>query len=201
MPNIGDGNWIEAPQRGVLHYESSKPMWQRLSRCYPPQLEVIPLFLLALAFYLTLHNYSNLPDKIPTHFDLHGNPDEWSSRNMIFLLPGLNAFLYVLLSVFNIWLAIAKDPRTLISLPERRKAALSEAQIEKLRVFLNRCLFLMKALLQGMITYLLYNTIEVAFERADGLGVPFFLILTALLGLAGAMVWNSFRISRIPRQT
>lgn len=198
--NHGKVRWIEALPGAVLHYKSARPMWQKLSRCYPPQLEVIPLLLLLLALFLALHNYSSLPEKIPTHFDLHGNPDEWSGRNMIFLLFGSNAFVYILFSVFNIWLAIAKDPRSLMNLPGKRKAALSQAQIERLRLFLNRCLFLMKILMQGMMTYLLYNTIEVAFERARGLGAPFFLILATLLGLAGVMVWTGLRITRVSRQ-
>ena len=173
-------------------------MWQKLSKNYPPQFELVALFLVLLTFYLTASNYSSLLDKIPTHFNFRGVPDDWDSRKELLVYPILSACLSILFTVINVLLAIVKDPRKLINLPPKRKAALSNAQIEKLRIFLNRSLFALKILIQGLLAYSLYITIEVALFRATSLGVPWFLFMVAILMLAGYMVWESFRITSNP---
>ena len=174
-------------------------MWQKLSKCYPPYLELIPLFLLVFTLYLALSNYTTLPDTIPTHFNAQGIADDWGSKTTIFFILGLNALIYVLFTVLNIWFAIAKNPRALINLPAKRKAALSDKQVEALRVTLNRYLFLLKIVTQGLFTYLLYITIEIAWERAHSLGVLFFLFILAILAVAGLMVWKAFQITKTPK--
>ena len=174
-------------------------MWQKLSKCYSPYLELIPLVLLAFTIYLALSNYATLPDTIPTHFNEQGIADDWGSKTTIFFILGLNALIYVLFTVLNIWFAIAKNPRALINLPPKWKVALGDTQLEKLRVTLNRYLFLLKIVMQGLFTYILYITIEIAWERADSLGVLFLLFILAILTVAGLMVWKAFQIARPPK--
>ena len=174
-------------------------MWQKLSKCYPPHLELIPFVLLALTIYLALSNYATLPDTIPTHFNEQGIADDWGSKSAIFFLLGLNAFIYILFTTLNIWLAIVRDPRSLINLPEKWKAALSDTQVEKLRRVLNRYLFLLKIVMQGLFTYILYITIEMSWQRADSLGSLFSLFILAILAVAGLMVWKAFQIARPPK--
>lgn len=175
-------------------------MWQKLSKCYPPHLELIPLLLLVLALYLVLSNHAALPDTIPTHFNAQGIADDWGNKSTLFFLLGLNAFIYILFTTLNILFAIVKDPRTLISLPAKWKAAISDTQIETLRVTLNRYLFLLKIIMQGLFIYILYITIEIAGERADSLGSPFFFFILAILAVAGLMVWRTLRITKTPNQ-
>jgi uncharacterized membrane protein len=62
-------------------------MLQKIARIYPPVLELIPLLLLFLAFYLTFINYPNLPDRIPSHFNIQGLPDGWGSKEEILIYP------------------------------------------------------------------------------------------------------------------
>lgn len=175
-------------------------MWRKLAKCYPPQLELVSLFLLVLALYLALSNYSALPDTIPTHFDAGGNPDGWSGKSSVFIFPALSAFIYLLFTSLNIWFAVTKDPKRMINLPGKWKAVLTAEQTEELRVFMNRCLFLLKLLIQGLAAYGTYITIEIARGRASGLGAPWFLFTIAVLILAGFMIWKSLRITRTARQ-
>jgi len=173
-------------------------MWQKLTKCYPLQLELIPLVLLILAFYIVLSNYSLLPDSIPFHFDAQGNPDDWNSKEMIFLLPSIAAVVFVLLTSFNVWFACTNDPRRLINLPEKRKEALTETQAELLRLFIGRCLFILKILILGLLTYLTWQTVEIAMDNASRLGSPFWLLTAALVIFVAYMVWKSFRLTRAP---
>lgn len=64
--------------------------------------------------------YSDLPDRIPVHYDLGGVPDRWSDRTPLawFGLPlvafGVTALLY------GIGLAMPRNPR-LLNLPDRER--------------------------------------------------------------------------------
>jgi len=174
-------------------------MRQKLGKCYPPYLELISLLLLVLAFYLAWSNYSALPETIPTHFNGHGVPDDWGSKNMIFLFPALSAFIFILLTSLCIWCAATDDPLKLINLPLKWKANLTAEQAEELRIFIIRCLFAMKLIIQGLAAYGIYITIEITCERAAGLGTAWFLFIAAIVALAGFILWKAFRMSRSAR--
>lgn len=58
----------------------------------------IAAFLTLLAVWaLVLWLYPKLPDTIPTHFDLKGNPDDYGSKQTIFTLPAVASLLWALL--------------------------------------------------------------------------------------------------------
>ncbi|MDD4875946.1 MAG: DUF1648 domain-containing protein [Dehalococcoidales bacterium] len=171
-------------------------MWQKLSKCYPIRLELIPLFMLAFTLYIALSNYTTLPEIIPTHFNGQGTPDDWGSKNTIFLLLGLNIFIYLLFTVLNIAFAVIKDPRSLINMPDKWKAALSSTQIERLRVIMNRYLFALKITIQGLTGYIIYITIEIAWERTTDLGALFYVFILAIFATIGLMLWQILRISK-----
>lgn len=183
-----------ALRRDMLYPEQKKTLWQRLGRCYPTPLELVPLLLLGLMICLVLSNYSTLPDTIPTHFNAQGVADDWGSKNTIFLFPAIALPIHILLSSITAGISLAKDPKSLINLPDRTKAAITEAKAEELMVFIGRCLFLMKTLTVGLMTYSVYATIEVARGDARSLGAAFYIILAAILVCTAFMVWRSLSL-------
>jgi uncharacterized membrane protein len=65
-------------------------------------LEVIGLGVLAVLYWISwqaLSGPDRLPDRIPTHFDISGNPNAWGSPNMLFLLPIVATAVYLLITV------------------------------------------------------------------------------------------------------
>ncbi len=61
--------------------------------------EILPAIIIAAFIALTLIFYPTLPERVPSHFDYHGNPDNYSSRAFIFWLNlGLILGLYFLLT-------------------------------------------------------------------------------------------------------
>ncbi|KPK22973.1 MAG: hypothetical protein AMJ70_04605 [Dehalococcoidia bacterium SG8_51_3] len=102
-------------------------MWQKLNKCYPPTLELIPILLLVLAIYIAFSNYSALPDRIPIDFNSQGIAEDWANKNMIFLYPGLCVFIYLLFTALNIWFAVTKNPKSLINMPKKWKDSLSDS--------------------------------------------------------------------------
>lgn len=170
-------------------------MLEKLRKGYPIRLEIIPLALLVFTIYWVVTNYPTLPDRVPTRFDLQGLPDKWGSKNEVLIFPILGAVLYAFFTAIVALFAVVEDPRSLINLPRKMKAAITEAQAEKLRLFFMRSLFALKILMQGMMAFTAYATIEVAHGRSAGMGAFALLFAAAILVVAGLMLWKSLRMA------
>ena len=107
----------------------------------------------------------------------------------------MGAFLHIVLTVLNIILAVAKDPRKYINLPQKRTAMLSDATVEEFRISLNRSLFALKVVAQGLVAYLFFMSIEVTQGKADDLGQWWLMFLLAILMIIGYMLWKGYRLT------
>ena len=171
-------------------------MLRKLNAIYPLHLEIAPLFLLVFAVYLTLANYSALPDTIPTHFNLQGVPDGWGGKNEIFIFSGLGVVVYALITGISLAIAVSQNPLRFINLPVKIKQPLAPDKLEELRGVTAKCLFGLKTIVLGLNSYLLYHSLEVAFNRASGFeGYWMFIFVAVLLILVGILVYKSYRIA------
>jgi uncharacterized membrane protein len=67
-------------------------------------MEAVCLGLLAVLFWISywaLNGPESLPDRIPTHFNIAGQPNAWGSRDFLWFLPCVAAGLYLLLTVLG----------------------------------------------------------------------------------------------------
>jgi uncharacterized membrane protein len=67
-------------------------------------LQAISLISLAILWILTIqaiYGPEALPSRIPTHFDIQGNPNAWGSPNGIFLLPAIGTAIFLLIGLFT----------------------------------------------------------------------------------------------------
>jgi len=67
-------------------------------------MEVVSLGLLAVLFWFTysaLNGPERLPDRIPTHFDISGQPNAWGSPGFLWFLPVIATGVYLLLTVLG----------------------------------------------------------------------------------------------------
>ena len=67
-------------------------------------LEVVGLGMLAVLSWITysaLNGPVKLPDRIPTHFDISGQPNAWGPSSFLWFLPLVAAGLYMLLTVLG----------------------------------------------------------------------------------------------------
>ena len=53
------------------------------------------------AIAIVLVFWPKLPDRIPTHFGFGGQPDAWGSRTTLWMIPGISAALYAMLTVVS----------------------------------------------------------------------------------------------------
>ena len=66
--------------------------------------EVLGLMVLGFLYWTTywaLNGPERLPDRIPTHFDISGQPDAWGSPNTLWLLPVIGTGLYLLMTLLG----------------------------------------------------------------------------------------------------
>jgi uncharacterized membrane protein len=117
-------------------------------------LEVIGLGTLAVLFWITyraLYGPDPLPDRVPTHFDLAGQPNGWGSPSGLLLLPVVAAALYLLLTVGSQFPASFKFPIRVTAGNRPRLEALSRQMLAWLKVDLV-CLFtwIQRSILDGV---------------------------------------------------
>lgn len=65
-------------------------------------MEVVGLGMLAVLYWITYAAMSGperLPDRIPTHFDISGQPNAWGSPTILWLLPIVGTGVYLLITV------------------------------------------------------------------------------------------------------
>ena len=59
-------------------------------------LALIVLGYLSWTTYGALNGPDRLPDRVPTHFDISGQPNAWGSPGILWILPAVGAGLYLL---------------------------------------------------------------------------------------------------------
>lgn len=155
----------------------------------PPQLEALPVAILALAFVLTGLIYPSLPARIPTHFGPSGRPDSWAGKGFlsVFGVPLLMAFLYALLTAVSG--AMAKVA------PGAAFRAVSPEAVEAYRAATVRALFAIKVALLAFFGRLHWEAMEVALGRRRALTVWPELALTFAV-VFGAAIWAWARKGR-----
>ena len=65
-------------------------------------MEVLGLMVLGYLYWITywaLNGPNRLPDRIPTHFNISGQPNAWGSPGILWILPVVGLGLYLLMTV------------------------------------------------------------------------------------------------------
>lgn len=91
-------------------------------------IEIIALLLLLACVVATLICYPSLPEQVPSHYDINGNIDKWSSRGNVFVVLAIDAAMYLLL-VGMLFFPKALKPNTLRPLDMRYQAQIQHETI------------------------------------------------------------------------
>ena len=119
-------------------------------------------------WWLTITNYANLPDIIPTHYNAIGEADGFGGKATILTLPLIATVLFVGLTVLN-------------KFPHIFNYTASITKENALRQYTNatRLIRYLKLILVIIFCFIAYKTIQKASGKADGLGswfLPFMLV-------------------------
>lgn len=141
-------------------------------------LEIVAFCIFVFIPAVILANYSGLPAKVPTHFNLAGTPDAFGDKSTLILLLILSVSIYALLTAvpFNPSLINVPGPRT----PENIASAISLTRFVKVEVVTFKA-------------FLVWRIIETAYGRANGLGPAPLLFVASILVTAGVGLYKSSR--------
>ena len=110
-----------------------------------------------------MFQFPELPERIPTHFDLKGNPDGWSSKGsfliiMVIVIIGINIW-YPLTGLF-----IKKMPRSLVNIPNKDYWYSTPERIEYMTGVFKTMMAMIFGIMNLIFIYLLYYTHQMALE-------------------------------------
>jgi uncharacterized membrane protein len=125
-------------------------------------LEVIAAVGVLTLIILGIVSWPELPDEIPSHFGASGIPDAWSSKLSIWLLPGIGAGLFALLTI------VSKFPHT-FNFPW----AVTDENAEKQYQIGRTMVVSLKAELVWLFAYMEFGIIQAAMGKTNGLGMAF----------------------------
>lgn len=131
--------------------------------------ELVLWVLIALPYVYLASIWKELPDQVPTHFDLAGKANDWSGKNTLLFIPGaMGLGTYLLMLIIPVL-----DPK--------RKLRQMEGKYQSLR-------FMLTLFMSGLSVYLLY------ISKAGNMENPQWFI--AFIGLMLAMMGNYFQTLR-----
>ena len=78
--------------------DKNRPRIKIESKTFDYIIEAIGLAFVVVLLIMPAYFYNQLPDQIPYHYNFHGQPNAYSGKDFIWLLPLVGLVLYVLLS-------------------------------------------------------------------------------------------------------
>lgn len=64
-------------------------------------MELLGFIMFILLWVITLSLYSKFPERIPTHFNFSGQPDDYGNKVVVLILPIIGSFIFVGLTLIN----------------------------------------------------------------------------------------------------
>ena len=152
-------------------------------------LETIALLLLLCTWAITAYAVAgpnHLPARIPTHFNVAGQPDGWGVPAMLWLMPVVATFIHLLMTL------VARYPAA-FHFPVRTGPA-SRRQLEAIAL---EMLSWLKAEVVTLFAWIQYQTIQFA-RNGEGVLSPFFLP-AVLVVVFGTILWHISAMHRAGR--
>ena len=174
-------------------------MWAKISRFYPPWLDVICVICLGFIWLYTAVRYGLMADQIPTHFGFSGTPDAWSSKSFgsVFMLLLIGTIVWMAMFLINYFLIIKpEDPRKYINLPQGRKDAMSLEEVEALRRITVQGMAIINLTVVLMFVFIQYGMVNSALGLQNGLGWGVNVLVGILLIETAWLTWKTFSLSK-----
>ncbi|KEK22655.1 DUF1648 domain-containing protein [Bacillus gaemokensis] len=138
-------------------------------------IEVLSFCLLFSIFVYVFYMWSELPERIPSHFDGMGRPDGWSGKESILILPIIGLFLFFLLTMLG---KASQMFNYSTNVPEEKAP--------KLYVEGRRLMIALNIEITFFFVIGTWKEVQTAIGKADGLGVWF--LTSFLVILFGTLI-------------
>ena len=124
------------------------------------------------AFY-----YPSLPDQVPSHFNLAGEPDAYGSKSLLWILPVIAAIMYTGLAYLN------RKPHV-FNYPTK----ITEENAERQYTIATRMMRYLNTTVALAFAYITYSIVKTAAGQMTGTG-PWFIILFIALTLGVPLIY------------
>ncbi len=160
-----------------------RPILKIRKTTFEKSLEVTSFVLVGLMLFLSIYAWSELPDKIPVHFNFYGEPDRWGGKGSILIMPIIGFF------VVKVTFFLGKAPH-MFNYPVK----VTKENAARLYLESRRMLILVNFELAIMLTLLHLDTILQAYEKT-GIGswvTPLLLVL--ILATISLTIYRMFQL-------
>lgn len=129
--------------------------------------EAIGWMALAILWGLTLWNYSRLPETIPVHFNILGEPDGFGSKKTLLMFPIIGTVLFLGMTILNKFPHVFNYP-----------TKITEENALRQYTGATRMVRYLKFAVILIFSIIVFKTLKTLEGKSSGLG-PWFLPLTA----------------------
>lgn len=172
-------------------------MWGKVKNFYSPWIDVCSFLILIITVFYSIYYYTQLPDEIPTHFNLAGEPDAWNGKGTLIGFLVLYVFLLFQCFGLNYFLFIKQeDPKEalhFINLPFVKKEKLTETQLDRVVKYSSRMLAVMNLCISILFAFILYGMIQTVIGNRNGLGSIIIIVVVLLVGVSIYYIWKMYR--------
>lgn len=119
----------------------------------------VGMFLILVSFMLPVAFWSSLPDRVPQHFNILGEPDGWGGKGNIFIAPVIGLIVYGIISLVS-GSMIANYPFAITEENAERQYAIARAFGTAFKVWA-----------AATLTWIEWMMIQIARGNAHGFGV------------------------------
>jgi uncharacterized membrane protein len=145
--------------------------------------ETVGLIGITFTVVLVISSYSDLPDTIPRHYNASGQPDGFSGKSILFVLPAVTIVTYIIMTIALRFPHMFNYP---FEITEENAERQYKNQILMVRV--------LKTFTVIIFGYLTYATIQNGLGKMQGLGTWFTPVtLLSILGTIGYFMYKGFR--------
>jgi len=145
--------------------------------------ELLAALIFVITFILFFAYYDTLPEIIPKHFNIFGEPDSFGSKSFLWLLPILSFIFYAGFTL------LARYPHKM----NYPVAITEENAYEKYKLTI-KFLGVIKVLFLTLFLNLLYETIVIGLNEKTRLNIPVFLALLIMIFLSiGIFIYRAVK--------
>jgi uncharacterized membrane protein len=133
--------------------------------------EIIAAIILVAGQTYLAFTWGQIPDRIPSHYNFAGNPDNWSGKETLLILSVVTIFLYALLSLLRRFPHVYNYP-----------VPINDSNAAKQYLYARTMITVLKAELVCLMSFIQWQTIQVALGGATGLDPAFMIgVMAAIL--------------------
>jgi len=141
------------------------------------------LSIIAMLLYLCIM-WGEIPDIIPTHFGLSGDPDRFGNKNSLFALPIIAIIMHILFVVLSKMSYYFNYP-----------VSVTEESAEALYKIGKQLILLLDMEIALMFLILMWENIQAAIGSISGLGVE--IVGISMFIIFGTVIYETIRMNKI----